>query len=219
MKKEKTKFNRSIKSLVYGDTMDNNIIRSKKELAEFLEQDAKANYRETVKAYHFNDEIWKFIRCMRYLQYYDYARKNNYLVYLPFIFLRRRYRKLCLKLGFDISWTTEIGKGFSLPHYGSIVINSSTKIGDNFKCHVGVNIGATNGGTGSAVIGNNVYAGPGVKIVGNINIADDVALGAGAVVIKSIDESGTTWGGVPAKKISDGNSHIHLSGLLQLDEK
>ncbi len=105
-----------------------------------------------------------------------------------------------MKLGFDISWTTYIGKGFSLPHYGSIVINSNAIIGENFKCHVGVNIGATNGKPEVAKIGNNVYAGPGVKIVGNINIDDNVVLAANAVVVKNIDEPGTTWGGVPAKK-------------------
>ncbi len=65
---------------------------------------------------------------------------------------------------------------------------------------MGVNIGATNGKPEVAKIGNNVYAGPGVKIVGNINIDDNVVLAANAVVVKNIDEPGTTWGGVPAKK-------------------
>ncbi|WP_170275564.1 hypothetical protein [Lactococcus lactis] len=34
-------------------------------------------------------------------------------------------------------------------------------------------------------------------------IADHVTIGAGAVVVKSIEESYTTWGGVPATKISN----------------
>ena len=207
----------SIKSLIYGDTMGIDFIASKKQLNEFLVQDAKANYRDTIKPRFLDDDIWKFIRCMRYLQYYDCARKKNPLLYVPFIFLRRRYRRMSLKLGFDISWTTRIGKGLSLPHFGSIVINPQAVIGDNFKCHVGVNIGATNSLSAVATIGNNVYAGPGAKIVGGINIPDDVAIGAGAVVVGDVEEPGVTVGGIPAKIISRNNSHIHLSPLLGLE--
>ena len=206
-----------LKEFLYGDTMSVNSITSKSKLMECLECDAKANYRKSIKPKKFGDEIWKFIRCMRYLQYYDYARKKNPFFYIPFLIKRNLFRKEAIKLGFSIHWTTQIGKGFSLPHYGSIVINPSAIIGENFKCHVGVNIGATNGDGRAPIIGNNVYAGPGVKIIGGITIADNVVLGAGAVVIKSIRESGTTWGGVPAKKISDNDSRIHLSPLLNLD--
>ena len=208
---------RSLKNLIYGDTMEKPLITSAKELKSFLEQDAKANYRHTLKIRPFGDEIWKFIRYMRYLQFYDHKRKKDPFVYFPFLIMRARFRKLALKLGFSIHWTTRIGKGFCITHYGSIVINNKTVIGENFKCHAGVNIGATNGSYRSATIGNNVYAGPGVKIVGDISIADDVVLGAGAVVVKSIEEKGTTWGGVPAKKISDNDSRVHLSSLLFKD--
>ena len=214
MEKSNKKF--SIVSFIYGDTMNRKTISDKKELIEYLEQDAKANYRHSIKPRKSGDDIWKFIRCLRYLQYYDAAREKNKLIYIPFIIKRRYFRKLAMKLGFSISWTTYIGKGFSLPHYGSIVINPNAVIGENFKCHVGVNIGATNGRPEVTRIGNNVYAGPGVKIVGDIDIADNVVLAANAVIVKSIDESGTTWGGVPAKKISDNDSSSHLSPLLNI---
>ena len=35
-----------------------------------------------------------------------------------------------------------------------------------------------------------------------------------AVVVRSITEAGTTWGGVPARKLSDNDSHSNLSKLL-----
>ena len=60
--------------------------------------------------------------------------------------------------------------------------------------------------------------GDGCKIIGNITIADNVAIGANAVVVKSITEPGTTWGGIPAKKISSNNSWSNLSPLLSLDQ-
>ena len=193
------------------------MIHTKQELIQYIEQDAKANYRDNSKCKIYGDDIWKFIKCLRYLQYYNSRKGQNVLVIIPFVVLRWYFRRISMKLGFSIPWKTEIGKGFCLVHYGTIVINDRTKIGDNFKCHAGVNIGATNGNPQSAVIGNNVYVGPGAKIVGNINIPDDVVIGANAVVVKSIDEPGTTWGGVPAKKISNRNSHIHMCERLELE--
>ena len=51
--------------------------------------------------------------------------------------------------------------------------------------------------------GDYVYFAPGVKINNDISIASHVILGMNAVVVKNITDSSTTWGGVPAKKISD----------------
>ena len=36
-------------------------------------------------------------------------------------------------------------------------------------------------------------------------------------MVKSITEPGTTWAGVPARKVSDCNSHNNLSPLLNLE--
>ena len=44
------------------------------------------------------------------------------------------------------------------------------------------------------------------KIIGDVTIANNVAIAANAVVVKSILEENTTWGGVPARKISDNGS-------------
>ena len=63
-------------------------------------------------------------------------------------------------------------------------------------------------------IGNNVFIGSGAKIIGDIRIADDVAIGAQALVVKSVLEGGITVGGIPAKKISNHDSHSNLLGDL-----
>jgi serine O-acetyltransferase len=55
-------------------------------------------------------------------------------------------------------------------------------------------------------IGDNVYFGPGVKIFGPITIADNIAIGANAIVNKSFTEPGITIAGIPAKKVSDNGS-------------
>ena len=54
---------------------------------------------------------------------------------------------------------------------------------------------------GCPVIGNEVYIGPGAKIVGNVTIGNNVAIGANAVVTSDIPNNACV-GGVPAKIIS-----------------
>ena len=54
---------------------------------------------------------------------------------------------------------------------------------------------------GRSRIGNNVFCGASSTVIDKINICDDVVIGAGAVVINDIIESGT-YIGVPAKRIS-----------------
>ena len=75
-------------------------------------------------------------------------------------------------------------------------------------------IGATGGSHEAAVIGDNCYFGSGAKVIGAVHIADDVAVGANAVVTKDIAEAGTTWAGAPARKISGRNSHSNLCAAL-----
>lgn len=41
------------------------------------------------------------------------------------------------------------------------------------------------------------------KVLGGITVADNVRIGASALVIKPITEVDTTWAGVPAKKINN----------------
>ena len=109
-----------------------------------------------------------------------------------------QFNKFSYKLGYTIPLNV-IGSGLALPHYGTIVINSKSKIGKNCRIHVGVNIGANGGSNAAPQIGDDVYIGPGAKIIGDIIIADGVIIGANAVVCKSIDFPNTVWAGVPAK--------------------
>jgi serine O-acetyltransferase len=125
--------------------------------------------------------------------------------------LRFRYEHLSMKLGFTIPLNV-FGPGLSIAHRGTIVVNSGTKVGANCRLHVCVNIGtAANDSNAAPAIGNNVYIGPGVKIFGKITIADDIAIGANAVVNKSFVEPSITIAGIPARKISGAGS----KGLLK----
>ena len=118
-----------------------------------------------------------------------------------------------MKLGFSIPINV-FEEGLSIAHYGLLVVNSNAHIGKNCRIQEGVTIGATNGNAAAPRIGNNVFIGSGAKIIGDISIADNVAIGAGSVVVKSITEPSVTYAGIPAKKVSDNDSHSNLAPNL-----
>lgn len=125
---------------------------------------------------------------------------------------RFRFHRLSIKLGFSIPINV-FGPGLAIVHYGTIVVANGAKIGANCRIHEGVTIGATNGSSKAAIIGDNVFIGSGAKIIGEVRISSNVAIAANAVVVRDvICENGCTVGGVPAKIISNNNSsaNIHI---------
>lgn len=186
------------------------MIQSYKELREYLYQDAKANGRKRLRAKLFGDEIWKFIVVLRKLEYFSNLRGFLARVTLPLRMLYKvRWHYLSVRLGFSIPINV-FNKGFSIAHYGTIAVAQNAKVGQNCRVHEGVTIGSTNGSARAPIIGKNVFIASGAKVIGDISVADNVAIGANAVVVKSITEEGTTWGGVPARKISDNDSRSNL---------
>lgn len=67
-------------------------------------------------------------------------------------------------------------------HPGTVVINGKARIGCNARIHVCEYWCRKKW---CPVIGDNVYIGPGAKIYGNIEIGDNVKIGANLVVNKS----------------------------------
>ena len=189
------------------------MIDSKETFLRYLEQDRLALNRQRDKRPKFlQDEIWKFEIMLRKLEYDTNCRRG------PWAVLVRKYHacifhRMSVKLGFTIPINV-FQEGLSIPHYGTIVVHGGAKIGKNCRLQEGVTIGATDGSHDAATIGDNCYFGSGAKVIGAVIIADDVAIGAGAVVTKDILEPGTTWAGVPARKISDRYSHNNLCQAL-----
>ncbi|GGH32361.1 serine acetyltransferase [Sphingobacterium alkalisoli] len=182
------------------------MIKSKTDYLEYLERDRKAlkvikqNFlKQLVVDFFFPNVIYIFQRKLRKVEYYKNTQTNIFrkMIYLYFY---RDYRNYQLKLGFSIPPNT-CGPGLSIAHYGTIVINGNAKIGANCRVHIAVNIGATGGTKKAPFIGDNVYIGPGVKIFGDIKIANGTTIGANAVVNRSVLEENTVIVGVPAKKV------------------
>jgi serine O-acetyltransferase len=118
-------------------------------------------------------------------------------------FLQVQYQKLGLKLLINI-YPNTCGPGLSIAHHGPIRISKGTIIGENCRIHISTNIGIQAGtDSKSAIIGNNVYIGPGVKFVAACKIPSNTAIGANSVVTKSFETEGTTIAGIPAKMIKE----------------
>ena len=174
------------------------MINSREDYLNYLEMDRVALKRErTIKNLLF-DNVWKFQRALRRLEYLTNCKKNwlirNIVAY--------QFRRISLRLGFHIPINV-FGPGLSIAHPGTIVVNKNAKVGANCRLHVCVNIGIAPGKKFDApTIGDNCYIAPGVKIFGKIIIGSNVVIGANAVVNKSFPEGNVTIAGIPAKIIS-----------------
>lgn len=184
------------------------MISSKKNYKEYLLRDRIAlNINPKSLEYKIiniisPNPIYTFQKRMRKLEYYTNCRNNGIIMKLYIAYLRYRYKKISIKLGFSIPINV-FGPGLSIVHYGTIVVNKSVKIGSNCRMHACVNIGASGGDSRAPKLGNNVYIAPGAKIFGDINIPNNTAIGANAVVNKSFKEENTIIAGIPAKVIGN----------------
>ncbi|NJD08033.1 MAG: serine acetyltransferase [Methylococcaceae bacterium] len=180
------------------------MIASKDDLAMYLEMDKKALKISKNRPSWFGDEIWRYQILLRKFEYLLNC-GSGIIAKIEKKITYHRLHSLELKLGFSIP-PNVFGPGLSIAHYGCIAVNHNTKVGRNCRIHEGVTIGATGDNSDAPQIGNNVFIGSGAKIIGNVKIADRVAIGANAVVVKSILEENITVAGVPARKISANGS-------------
>jgi serine O-acetyltransferase len=188
------------------------MIESKKDYKLYLEADRiSLDRKKNISIYEriidifTPDDIWEYQRALRKTEYVKNC-THGLIGKVRYAFVLRRLRLLGRRLGFYI-FPNNFGPGLSISHPGMIIVNTFARIGANCRIHPGTVI-ATQAGPISKTprLGNNVYIGPGVKIFGEIEIADDVAIGANSVVNKSFLEPGITIAGIPAKKISDKGS-------------
>ena len=98
--------------------------------------------------------------------------------------------------GIEIHPGATIGAGFMIDHGMGVVIGETTEIGNDCIIYQGVTLGGTGKDTGKRhpTIGNGVLIGSGAKILGPINIGNNVKVAAGAVVVKDVEDNSTVVG-------------------------
>ena len=169
------------------------VLADKQLRGDFFRYEGDLSYKAFVKSYRntgFHFTI--FFRLSYKLSKYS----------LLGVFTRWMYRKLSFKYGYQIPRITKIGAGMRISHYGPLLINSKTIIGENSYFSHNITIGETKRGErkGSPVLGNKVWLGPGVTIVGKIIIGDNVLISPNTYVNTDIPSNSIVIGN-PAKII------------------
>lgn len=152
---------------------------------------------------------YKYIFWMRTTKF---TKSNLLLKYIFYPFAYVMLKRLTYKFGISIPASTEVGSGFYIGHFGGIVINEKCMIGKNLNISQGVTLGQANRGKnkGYPTIGDNVYIGPGAKIIGSVKIGNNVAIGANSVVTKDISDNSVVVG-IPAKIISTDGTQGYIN--------
>lgn len=183
------------------------MLHTRAELSRFLEIEKQLYLDKSLwgrcKQFVVDDpkvRVWKYLKTLRKEGYYH--SQSDFLNKLIYVYYHRKRNVLGRRLGLEI-WPETFAEGLRIEHAGNIVVNGHARVGRNCILHGSNCIG--NSGTASAcpVIGDNVRLGVGAKVIGNVTLADDIVVAAGAVVVHSFTERGITVAGVPAKKVKE----------------
>ena len=132
-------------------------------------------------------------------KYRYYKDKNGFFSKLLRIYYETRFNLISRKSNVNIQG--HFGNCIKVYHE-NIIVNQYATLGDNVVFHGNNCIGNDGKNIKNCpIIGNNVDIGFGATIIGNIEIADDIVIGANSLVNKSFKEKGIVIAGVPAKKI------------------
>lgn len=183
------------------------MIRTRKELKDCLQADS-INYKNCIGIKGFlislicspvSDQkyIWKYIKAMRYAEYYI-NKYHSYKTPMALYYLHK-LRKFGRITGIQIH-PNSVGKGLTIWHFGSIIINANARLGERCVLRPDILIGHKLSGTPAPVIGSDVEINSGAKLIGAITIGDDVIIGANAVVTHDIPAHSIVTG-IPARVI------------------
>ena len=161
------------------------MIKTRKDLKFFLQEDAKANRMEGCSLLKYWVRLFIGSEAAHVYKYYKVR-----LHRLGFKYNIRIPENIC-------------GYGLSILHIagcGGCLVNAK-KVGNYCKLQTGVLMGNTNHSEDEKpTIGNNVGFGPGAKVLGKVTIGDNSFVAANAVVVKDMPAN-SVIGGVPAKVI------------------
>ena len=107
-----------------------------------------------------------------------------------------------------IEISENVGGGVMISHNNCVVHCTA---GKNLRIAPGVVVGRN--GLSLPAIGNNVYIASNATVVGDITIGDNVIIGAGAVVTKSLPGNGV-YVGNPAKLLKNINDDKSLLNMI-----
>lgn len=180
------------------------MIQSKSDYIYYIEADRIALGEKRQKPHLISiwesDVIWKYQRLLRKAEYLHNC-KSSGIHKLYYKWVQYRLFRMQVKTEMNIPMNV-FGPGLSIAHLGPIVINGFAKVGKNCRLHPFTTIGIDGRSGKVATVGDDVYLSNGCKLIGEIEIGNNIVIAAGAVVTKSFVEENAVIGGVPAKVIS-----------------
>lgn len=104
--------------------------------------------------------------------------------------------------GIEIHPGAVIGHSVFIDHGMGVVIGETAIIGNYCLIYQGVTLGGTGKETGKRhpTLGENVVVGGGAKVLGNINIGNNVRIGASSVILRDVPSSCTVVG-IPGRVV------------------
>lgn len=122
-----------------------------------------------------------------------------------------------LLTGIEIHPGAKIGKNFFIDHGFGVVIGETAEVGDNVTLYQGVTLGGTGKQRGKRhpTVGSGVVVGAGAKVLGALNIGNNVNIGANAVVLTDVPDNSTVVG-IPGKIVKMNGEKIR-QGIINLD--
>ena len=199
------------------------MIKTKQDLKDYISSDNnwymkpswKWRFIESITAVPYY-MIKKYLRYLRIFEYhYNNSKGSRFHTYLAYYYERRK-NILGYRLGIEIGPNC-FGRGLSIWHGGSIVVNPGVVAGENCILH-GANCIGNNGTTDDTpILGDNVELGYGAVVIGNVRIANNVRIGANAVVNCSIEDENCTFVGVPARMVRPKAQGINRNDIKKKD--
>ena len=179
------------------------MITSRNHLHFYLQADMMMNrgyFKEPLKMKLLHlvapDYIMEFLKVMRKVQYYSECKFSGWggilLIINELLFFR-----LSRKLGFSIGYNA-CDYGLVIPHYGTIVVGNTNRIGPYAILHTSTCITDT-----GRKIGKGLLLSTGAKITGGDILGDHIVVAANSVVTKSFPEGNALLVGMPAIKKTD----------------
>jgi serine O-acetyltransferase len=124
---------------------------------------------------------------------------------IKFFFVARVFSEFARWItGIEIHPGAQIGKRLVIDHGMGVVIGETAIVGDDCLIFHGVTLGGTSQtrkGRRHPKIGNNVMIGAGAKVLGNIEVQNNVKIGANSVVTSDCP-SNSTIVGIPGRRIN-----------------
>lgn len=178
-------------------------IKTRAQLKEYIEADCKRyplygrRYLSYLLQLSEGAIIRKHMVLLRKTEYYLNTGKK-FREFICRLRLMRIQNKYCIRIPLNVC-----GKGLTIPHIIPVAMNGNVTLGENCRILPLAMLAGDDVLDKAPTLGNNVTLGISSVVMGDVYLADNIVVGAGAVVTKSFYEPGIHIAGVPARKVGE----------------